>query len=680
MKPHDPDLGLERLQPSGNAPTFAPGADGLHDRLLADLPVPLCRVNARGQILHANWPAAQLLGHNPDDLIGLNLHDFGADEAVRTLLSQAISAAGVSPSPQEVRRQRLRTPQRIRHVDLHYSEVRSGTGLHPQWLVALIDQTHLQQEHEALRHTMMALRQAHDTNQELALVADRSPNMIMICDDERRIRWVNPSFTRITGYSLGEAIGQRQTRLLQSPDIDPALIDSVNNRLNRGEAIERLAIQLARKDGSLYWAELTVQPVKNDDGRVMRYITIAQDITDQLQAQSEREALVRAETSHAIKSEFLSRMSHNMRTPLNAVLGFSQLLSLCNDPGLNEGHKQKLDIIHKAGKQLLSLVDQALQLAQLEHRAEPCESRRVDLLPTLTDAVDMLKERASAQHLQIVLEAVPCAAWAEPQRVREVVLNLLSNAIKYSQPHRQIWLRCGPDPDNPGQVFIEVQDQGVGISGDALPLLFQPFTRLESTRAMANGHGLGLAISRRQAQLMQGDITVNSQVGQGSVFRLILPADLNPAEAAAAPLHDDVGTDPYTTVLPAMQVVYVEDNAMNRTLVESVLSAYPQIDVALAGTFAEGVQVIEDTRPDVVLLDINLPDGSGLDICRTIRADAARAQPLLVALSADALPQHIASAMEAGFDEYLVKPLQIHRLLEVLSTARQTRLTMSSQY
>ncbi|MDE1999558.1 MAG: PAS domain S-box protein, partial [Burkholderiales bacterium] len=470
MKPHDPDLGLERLQPSGNAPTFAPGADGLHDRLLADLPVPLCRVNARGQILHANWPAAQLLGHNPDDLIGLNLHDFGADEAVRTLLSQAISAAGVSPSPQEVRRQRLRTPQRIRHVDLHYSEVRSGTGLHPQWLVALIDQTHLQQEHEALRHTMMALRQAHDTNQELALVADRSPNMIMICDDERRIRWVNPSFTRITGYSLGEAIGQRQTRLLQSPDIDPALIDSVNNRLNRGEAIERLAIQLARKDGSLYWAELTVQPVKNDDGRVMRYITIAQDITDQLQAQSEREALVRAETSHAIKSEFLSRMSHNMRTPLNAVLGFSQLLSLCNDPGLNEGHKQKLDIIHKAGKQLLSLV-----------------------------------ERASAQHLQIALEAVPCAAWAEPQRVREVVLNLLSNAIKYSQPHRQIWLRCGPDPDNPGQVFIEVQDQGVGISGDALPLLFQPFTRLESTRAMANGHGLGLAISRRQAQLMQGD-------------------------------------------------------------------------------------------------------------------------------------------------------------------------------
>ncbi|HET8869603.1 MAG TPA: PAS domain S-box protein [Aquabacterium sp.] len=679
MKPHDLELGLERLQPSGNAPSLAPGAHWPHDRLLADLPVPLCRVDARGQILQANRPAAQLLGYPPDELIGRHLHDFGADEAVRMLLAQTISLAGVGRSPQEARRQRLRTPHRILHVDLHYSEVHGSLGLNHQWLVALIDQTHLQQEHEALRHTMLALRQAHDTNQELALVADRSPNMIMICDAERRIRWVNPSFTRITGYSLSEAIGQRPTRLMQAPDADPDVIDTVSHQLDRGDAIEHLTLQLARKNGELYWAELAIQPVMDDDGKIVRYITIGQDITDQLQAQAEREALVRAEASHAIKSEFLSRMSHNMRTPLNAVLGFSQLLALSTDPGLTEGHKQKLDIIHKAGKQLLSLVDQALQLAQLEHRAEPCESRRVDLLPTLTDAIDMLKDRASAQNLNIVLEATPCAAWAEPQRVREVVLNLLSNAIKYSQPNRRVWLRCGPVKHNPTQVFIEVQDQGVGIAADALPLLFQPFTRLESTRAMANGHGLGLAISRRQAQLMQGDITVDSQVGQGSVFRLILPADLNPAESITA-AGDDIDTDPYTTTLPAMQVVYVEDNAMNRTLVESVLSAYPQIDVALAGTFAEGMQVIAETRPDVVLLDINLPDGSGLDICRAIRADTERAQPLLVALSADALPQHIAAAMEAGFDEYLVKPLQIHRLLEVLSTVRQTRLTMSSQY
>lgn len=663
MTPHDLELGMERLHPSSNALPFAHRTNWPHDRLLDDVPVPLCRIGAQGQILQANQPAAQLLGMSPSALLGLPLHEFGADDTVRQQLEHMIVMASMGQGQQEAPRQCLRTANRILHVDLRYSEIHGSLGLDKQWLVALIDQTHLQQEHEALRHTMKALRQAHDTNQELALVADRSPNLIMICDADRRIRWVNPSFTRITGFSLAEIIGQRPARLFQGPDLDQSLLAQINSRLTRGEAIERLSIQ----------------PVKDEDGRVVRYIAIGQEITAQLEAQAEREALVRAEASHAIKSEFLSRMSHNMRTPLNAVLGFSQLLGLSNDPGLNDGHKQKLDIIHKAGKQLLSLVDQALQLAQLEHHAEPCESRRVDLLPMLTDAVDMLKDRASAQHLKLILEAAPCAAWAEPQRVREVVMNLLSNAIKYSQPNRTVWLRCGAMPHNPNQVFIEVQDQGVGIAADALPLLFQPFTRLESTRAMASGHGLGLAISRRQAQLMQGDITVDSRMGQGSAFRLILPADHNTPDQWPFSLSDPTSI-PDAPEIPPMQLVYVEDNAMNRTLVESVLSAYPQVNVALAGSVIEGNAAIELTTPDVVLLDINLPDGTGLDICKRIRANPERHQPLLIALSADALPHHIGAAMEAGFDEYLVKPLQIHRLLEVLSTARQTRLSMAAQH
>ncbi|MGE5452992.1 MAG: ATP-binding protein [Acidobacteriota bacterium] len=677
MTPQDLELGIERLQPSGNALSYAHRANPPHDAVWADAPVPLCRIGAHGLILQANRHAAQLLDMRAEQLIGMPLHEFDISDSVRSHIEHLATRVTLGEGHHEVRRQCLRTPHRVLHVDLHFSEIHDPAG-RPQWLVALIDQTHLQQEHEALRHTMQALRQAHDTNQELALVADRSPNLIVICDADRRIRWVNPSFTQTTGYSLCEAIGQRATRLFQGADADPTLLNRVNRQLDRGEAIDRLIIQPQRKDGSVYWAELAIQPVKDDSGRVVRYITIGQDITGQLQAQAEREALVRAEASHAIKSEFLSRMSHNMRTPLNAVLGFSQLLGLSGDPGLSPDHKQKLDIIHKAGKQLLSLVDQALQLAYLEHQAEPCESRRVDLLPVLTEAVDLLRERASAHQLKIILEAAPCAAWAEPQRVREVVLNLLSNAIKYSQPQRSVWLRCGPVAGNPSQVFIEVQDQGAGIAADALPLLFQPFTRLEPTRAMASGHGLGLAISRRQAQLMQGDITVDSHVGQGSAFRLILPADLNLGELALRPAAADHEAD--TPALPALQVVYVEDNAMNRTLVEAVLGAYPQVRVALASTVAEGLAAIARTAPDVVLLDIALPDGSGLDICKRLRADPHRTPPLLVALSADALPQHIEAAMEAGFDEYLVKPLQIHRLLDILAHAQPAHGSLTTRH
>ena len=689
MIPTDHELSIQRLQGTQGTDRHdradvwlgTPGdlsrQQQLYDRLLTELPVPLMRITRRGQITHANRPAEQLLGLRQDDLTGLLLHEFGTNDFTRQQLERAALIGGIDSGRQALRRQSLRTQQNTIHVDLHFSEVQASSGLEKQWLVALIDQTHLQREHEALRHALDALRQANDVNQELALVADRSHNMIMICDTERSIRWVNPSFTRITGYSLAESLGQNPSRLFQGPETDAAVLDVINQKLARGEAVDRLAIMQYRKDGAPYWAEISIQPVKDDSGCVVRYIAIGQDITDRLQAQTEREALVRAEASHAIKSEFLSRMSHNMRTPLNAVLGFSQLLSMSKDEGLDAGHRQKLEIIHKAGKQLLSLVDQALQLAQLEHRAEPCETRRVDLLPMLTDAVDMLKEKATAQQLNIVLEASPCAAWAEPQRVREVVLNLLSNAIKYSQSGRTIWVRCG-QISGAQQVFIEVQDQGVGIASDALPLLFQPFTRLEPTRGMASGHGLGLAISRRQAQLMQGDITVASQPGQGSVFRLILPADQGPADINTA--VEAGAPEQYMPPLPAMQVVYVEDNAMNRSLVESVLSAYPHVDVALAGTVADGLLAIEKTRPDVVLLDINLPDGTGLDICRLIRSHPDRPQPVLIALSADALPQHISSAMEAGFDEYLVKPLQIHRLLDVLSNARQARLSMSTQH
>ena len=178
---------------------------------------------------------------------------------------------------------------------------------------------------------------------------------------------------------------------------------------------------------------------------------------------------------------------------------------------------------------------------------------------------------------------------------------------------------------------------------------------------------------------MQGDITVDSRMGQGSAFRLILPADHNTPDQWPFSLSDPTSI-PDAPEIPPMQLVYVEDNAMNRTLVESVLSAYPQVNVALAGSVIEGNAAIELTTPDVVLLDINLPDGTGLDICKRIRANPERHQPLLIALSADALPHHIGAAMEAGFDEYLVKPLQIHRLLEVLSTARQTRLSMAAQH
>jgi PAS domain S-box-containing protein len=536
----------------------------------------------------------------------------------------------------------------------------------------LLDELHLrhdafEQQGQVLRQLQASLQRAQSTNQELALVADRVTDAILICDAQRCISWVNPAFTRLTGFTLTECHGLLPEELLSGPHTDAATITRINQALAQGGSIERLEVCHHRKDGEPFWVSRSVQPVHGPEGQINRYIEVLTDISERRRADVEHGKRLEAEVALATKVEFMSRMSHSMRSPLNAILGFTQLLDMTDDKLLPEAQRRQIGHIHTAGQQLLSLLDQALEYAKLDDKPLGIRPQRVELSMLLREIRAALEDDAMAQDITVVIDCQSPPVWADPQHTRAILLNLMSNAIKFSPRGATIWLQSKAAQDERIGI-IEVRDQGFGIEQHDLPRLFQPFTRLDTTSSKPAGNGLGLAVSQRLAELMHGRIDVTSTLGKGSMFALRLPL----AEGPGALRSTNRGTEP-AVMLPPLRVVHIEDNALNRSLVEAMFAAYPQVRLYSAETATEGLASIEATHPDVALVDINLPDGSGLDLCRRLRAQPAYKKLPLIALSADALPDHIARALQTGFNHYLVKPLQIQRLLGILASLPSTQ-------
>jgi CheY-like chemotaxis protein len=364
-----------------------------------------------------------------------------------------------------------------------------------------------------------------------------------------------------------------------------------------------------------------------------------------------------------------------MRTPLNAIMGFSQVMCLAPD-GLQPGQLQKLQLIHDAGQQLLQMVNQALSLVRLEYQTQHFELETLSLDEIGFEAMQLLLERADEKTIHLRNHLAPVRVRANSQLVREIVANLLSNAIKYSHRDSVIEIRSA---EAEGEVCLSVLDHGIGIPADSLGELFRPFSRLDNGRNMAAGHGLGLAISQQQAHLMQGRITVQSTQGEGSVFTLHLPQGTGLAQGQAMPVPVAGVAPELPASLGPLHLVYVEDDPVNRELFESVVGLYPELRLAMADTAEQGLKLVRQIEPEVVLLDINLPDGNGMDMCRAIRGWQAPGLRLVVALSADARPDQMAEAQRAGFDHYLTKPLQIERLMALLDAAQAVDRQPASQ-
>lgn len=371
-----------------------------------------------------------------------------------------------------------------------------------------------------------------------------------------------------------------------------------------------------------------------------------------------------AESANRSKSTFLARMSHDLRTPLNAVLGFSQLLAL--DPSLARSGSsvRQLQLIHDAGRHLLAMIDDVLDLARIETGGLHLSPEAVDAQQLVHECLHLVGPLAAKHGVDLRPTASQPAGLvhADRTRLRQVLVNLLSNGIKYNRPGGQVEVTlAGGD----GSVQLAVTDTGRGLTAQQLAALYQPFNRLGAESGNIEGTGLGLVIAQQLMQAMNGRIDVRSSPGSGSTFTLTLPA----AAAAATPARPPSWPVELPTLSPRpipRRVLYVEDNPLNQTLMRDLLQSHPGVELRLAGDGPSALQLAVQWQPQLVLLDLDLPGVSGYEVLRRLRADQATAALPCIAVSALALGPEIQRALDLGCVAYLSKPFELARLLDLI--------------
>lgn len=394
-----------------------------------------------------------------------------------------------------------------------------------------------------------------------------------------------------------------------------------------------------------------------------------------------------AEQTTRARSEFLSRMSHELRTPLNAMLGFAQLLRADSSQPLSAAQRAKLEHIERAGSHLLTIISDVLDLTRIEAGglALSLESLRVSTV--IGDALQVMAPKASATGIHLHYappapgsEAAGYCVRGDLGRVRQVLANLLSNAIKYNLPGGSVKIAVAREPAARGDCMaITVTDSGSGISPEQQARLFEPFNRQGAERTAVEGSGIGLVIVRKLVELMGGTIAVRSELGRGSSFTVRLPAAGSPVDVPSAAQTSGDGepallvSEPAPEYVPEVYdgphvftVLYAEDNEVNVELVRQVMRMRPNYRLIVAHSGAQAIELARVQRPDVLLLDMHLGDMTGIDVVTALDRDPATAGIPRLALSADAMPEHIKAARGYGFETYLTKPLDVSALLNSL--------------
>ncbi|WP_019875802.1 ATP-binding protein [Sporichthya polymorpha] len=432
----------------------------------------------------------------------------------------------------------------------------------------------------------------------------------------------------------------------------------------------RLERVVARTDG-LREGEVPnfVDPGRDEIGVVSRRLT---DVASrwQLWKSEAQAARVAAEEANQAKSEFLSRMSHELRTPLNAVLGFAQLLEM----DLPEGEKESARQIRRAGAHLLDLINEVLDISRIEAGQLTLSLEPVRVSDVVGEVVELMAPLAADHGVALDVSAVVRGSGyvlADRQRTKQIVLNLVSNAVKYNRPGGFVVVRChAGDPTT----AIEVTDNGVGIAAEDLVRLFTPFERLGATNSEIEGTGVGLALSQRLASAMEGRIEVESERGAGSTFRLVLPSATAPTTAVDRPTGEIRLPAARASEESTLVVLAVEDNPANVRLLQEIVSRRPGWRLVTAGQGQLGLDLAIADPPDLVLLDLHLPDLRGEDVLMRLRAEPSTAAVPVVVVSADATPGRAERIVALGAADYFTKPIQVGRLLALLDDVRLARI------
>jgi PAS domain S-box-containing protein len=462
---------------------------------------------------------------------------------------------------------------------------------------------------------------------------------------------------------------QEMLRWAVGQTADPeSYLASIERLRHDPEATHRDEVLLA--DGRVL--DRYTAPLKSPEGHLYGRIWVIRDITGRKRIEEAlQSAKEEAERANLAKSEFLSRMSHELRTPLNSILGFGQVLARRDLP---EDQRKNVDHIMKAGRHLLSLIDEVLDIARIEANRQQFSLEPVHLAGILDEALALIRPMALQRPVRVP-ERVPAGSEAhvraDRQRLMQVVLNLLSNAVKYNRPGGSVELivQAADDGGAQGRLTLGVRDTGPGIPSERMGELFVPFSRLGAEEGGVEGTGLGLALSQRLVEAMNGQLRVESTPGEGSTFWVELPLAQHPLSrlegyrdgASPLPIREPVGG--------AHRILYVEDNLANLNLVESIFEHRPEIQLLPALQGRLGLELAREHSPDLILLDLHLPDMKGEDVLRELRSDSRTSDIPVLVISADATPRQITRLRMAGARGYLTKPLDLDEFLSEVDAA-----------
>jgi len=473
-------------------------------------------------------------------------------------------------------------------------------------------------------------------------------------------RWDEQMF-RLRGLEPGPTPPNREQRLaLLHPDDRAGNVDTQGDAMG-GPQPTRYEFRVVLPDGSHRWLASRSIPVLDAQGTVARRIGVNWDVTDTKQAEQARQQTLVAERASQAKSQFLARMSHELRTPLNAVLGFTQLLQIETDATRDAARAAKLGHIRSAGEHLLALINGVLDLSSLEAGSLRLALEPVELAALVEQALPLVAVLAQQHQVQLRCGEITGIVEADRTRALQVLVNLLSNAIKYNRPGGEVLVETHPGAE---RIVLQVSDTGRGMTAEQQAQLFEPFNRLGAEREGIEGTGIGLTIVKALLASMGGRILVSSRAGEGSRFGIELPRVHGQAGSGAGAAATEVL--PQRQPRRSGQLLYIEDNLVNVMLVEELVRGLAGLEITSETSGAAGVARAAQLRPDLVLIDMQLPDFDGFEVLRRLRAQPATANVPCIALSANAMPEDIALARRTGFADYWTKPIDFNAFLAAL--------------